>query len=105
MESSEVTKTAGRRRRRPACAIVNYDGHPHRLDLAGIERAFFRGVVEGRFDDRASLARTTGRSRSTVSRFLAGKSTSIKVTLAVLAVLRLAFDEVATPCEATDERP
>ncbi len=105
MESSEVTNADNGRRRRPAWAIVMYDGHPHRLDLAAIERAFFRGLVAGRFNDRASLAQTTGRSRSTVSRFLAGKSTSIKVALAVLKTLGLDFDDVAKPCQATDQRP
>jgi transcriptional regulator with XRE-family HTH domain len=48
-----------------------------------------------------SLARAVGVSRSTASRFFSGRSTSLAVTLRILQVLRLTFEEVAHP--ASDE--
>jgi transcriptional regulator with XRE-family HTH domain len=102
VSGSEVIKSAdrvGRRRLRPAQVVVSYDGHRFRLDLATIERAFFRGIVAGKYSDREALAKACGISRSTVSRFFHGRTTSIKVTLAILRELGLDFDDVATPCE------
>ncbi len=102
MVTREIANTAnqtGRRRVRPAQVIVSYDGHRFRLDLATIERAFFDGIVVGKYDDREALAKACGISRSTLSRFFHGRSTSVRVTLAILRELGLNFDDVATPCE------
>jgi transcriptional regulator with XRE-family HTH domain len=44
-----------------------------------------------------SLANAVGISRSTASRFFAGRSTSLAVTLRILDALHLAFADVATP--------
>jgi transcriptional regulator with XRE-family HTH domain len=57
--------------------------------------------VEGELDNMNSLARAVGVSRSTASRFFSGRSTSLAVTLRILAVVRLTFEEVAHP--ASDE--
>jgi transcriptional regulator with XRE-family HTH domain len=102
MVTREFTNTADqtkRQRRRPAQVVVSYDGHRFRLDLTTIEQAFFRGIVAGRYSDREALARACGISRSTVSRFFHSRTTSIKVTLAILRELGLDFDDVAAPCE------
>ncbi len=88
---------AGRRRRRPATVTLAFGGNPHRVDLAAFERAFFAGVVAGKYNAREDIAKAIGRSRSTVSRFFAGRSTSIRVFLAILNELELSFEDVATP--------
>ncbi len=88
---------AGRRRRRPASMIVAFDGHPHRVDLAAIERAFFARVVAGKYTQREDIAKAIGRSRSTVSRFFGGRSTSVRVFLSIINELELKFEDVAAP--------
>ena len=88
---------AARRRRRPASVILAFGGNPHRVDLAAVERAFFAGVVAGKYSAREDIAKAIGRSRSTVSRFFAGRSTSIRVFLDILNELELRFEDVATP--------
>jgi DNA-binding XRE family transcriptional regulator len=74
-----------------------YRGLPYRLDLARCRRALIHRQVEGELDSMESLAQAVGISRSTVSRFFSGRPTSLTVTLKILAVLRLKFDEVAIP--------
>ncbi len=88
---------ASRRRRRPASVILAFGGNPHRVDLTTIERAFFAQVVAGRYDSREDIAKAIGRSRSTVSRFFGGRSTSVRVFLEILNELGLKFEDVATP--------
>jgi len=88
---------AARRRQRPASVILSFGGHPHRVDLAAIERGFFALVVAGKYDSREDIAKAIGRSRSTVSRLLGGRSTSVRVFLEVVNELGLKFEEVATP--------
>lgn len=88
---------AARRRRRPASVILAFGGNPHRVDLAAIERAFFVQVVAGKYDAREDIAKAIGRSRSTVSRFFAGRSTSIRVFIEIMNELGLKFEDVATP--------
>ena len=50
-----------------------------------------------------TLAEAVGISRSTVSRFFSGKSTSLAVTLKILGVLQLRFDDVAQAQIAVDD--
>ena len=88
---------AARRRRRPASVIMAFSGHPHRVDLAAIERGFFAHVVAGKYDSREDIAKAIGRSRSTVSRFFGGRNTSIRVFLDILTELGLKFEDVARP--------
>jgi transcriptional regulator with XRE-family HTH domain len=75
---------------------MDFDGRPHRVDLAAVDRAFFAKVIAGQYSAREDLARAIGRSRSTISRFFGGRNTSAQVVLAILAELDLTFDEVAT---------
>jgi hypothetical protein len=98
----EQNDGAGRRRRsrRSGTVVVEFDGHPHRIDLGAIERAFFRQVVAGKYESRAGLAEAVGLSRSTVARFASGQGSSLVVALKILAALELRFDDVATPCDA-----
>src|SRR5215831_7271703 len=88
---------AARRRQRPASVILAFGGHPHRVDLAAIERGFFAQVVAGKYDSREDIAKAIGRSRSTVSRLFGGRSTSVRVFLEVVNELGLMFEDVATP--------
>ena len=88
---------AARRQRRPTSVIMAFDGHPHRVDLAAIDRGFFAQVVGGKYNSREDIARAIGRSRSTVSRFFGGRNTSIRVFLDILTELGLKFEDVATP--------
>jgi len=90
-------RDAARRRRRPESVILAFDGHPHRVNLAAIEGAFFAQVVAGRYGAREDIARAIGCSRSTASRFFAGRNTSVRVFLAILHELGLRFEDVATP--------
>jgi hypothetical protein len=82
---------------RPREVIVWYRGTSFVLDLVYCRRALVQRQVEGELDNMNSLARAVGVSRSTASRFFSGRSTSLAVTLRVLAVLRLKFEDVARP--------
>jgi hypothetical protein len=88
---------AGRRTNRPRQVTVWYRGIPYTLDLVRCRRALVQRHVEGDLDSMQSLASTIGISRSTASRFLSGRQTSLTVTLRILAALHLTFEEVATP--------
>jgi hypothetical protein len=90
--------------KRPAWADVDLSGRPHRLHVAAMDRAFFRGVIAGRWLVQADIATDAKLSRSTVSRFMNGRGGSIHTALAVLAVLGLSFDDVAQPRDE-DQRP
>jgi hypothetical protein len=90
--------TSSPRRRPPVRGIVQYDGQEFELNLAACRRAFLTGAIAGRWLTREDLARRIGRSRSTVSRFLTGRPTSLAVTLAIMGELGLRFEEVATRC-------
>ena len=92
-----------RARRRPARVVADLDGHPHHVNMAAIERAFFRCVVAGKFDSRAGLAAATNLSRSTISRVLNGRGGSLRVVLKILTEMGLRFDDVATPVEGPDD--
>ena len=59
--------------------------------------ALVRRQVAGEFHSMEQLAAAIGISRSTVSRFFAGRATSLTVALAVLDKLKLKFEEVFTP--------
>ena|SRR5215831_2265305 len=94
---------AARRRRRPASVTMEFGGHPHRVDLARIERAFFAQVVAGKYDSREDIAKAIDRSRSTVSRFFAGRNTSVRVFREIVNELGLQFEDVAAP--VSEEAP
>jgi hypothetical protein len=82
---------------RPKQVTVWYRGLPYTLDLVRCRRALVERQVEGRLDTMEGLATAVGISRSTATRFLSGRATSLAVTLKILAVLGLAFHDVAAP--------
>jgi hypothetical protein len=79
--------------------VVNFDGVDYEMNVLACRHALVQRRVEGEFPSMLSLADTMGRSRSTVSRFFAGRQTSLPVALTILGRLRLAFGEVYTRCE------
>jgi len=82
---------------RPKQVTVWYRGIPYTLDLVKCRRALVSRQVDGELDSMESLARAVGISRSTASRFFSGRATSLAVTLKLLDVLHLGFEDVATP--------
>ena len=80
-----------------------YRGIPYDLDLVRCRRALVDRQVEGGLDSMESLAVAVGISRSTASRFFSGRATSLTVTLRILEVLKLKFDNVAWPRSDEDQ--
>ncbi len=81
----------------PRRAIVNFRGIDHEMNVPVLRLALVRRQVAGEFHSMEDLADAIGISRSTVSRFFAGRRTSLTVALAVLDKLKLKFDHVFTP--------
>jgi hypothetical protein len=90
---------------RPHQATMWYRGIPYTLDLVRCRRALVERQIEGEISSMESLAHAVGVSRSTVSRFLSGRPTSLTVTLRVLAALRLTFEDVARPSPSDQDDP
>jgi transcriptional regulator with XRE-family HTH domain len=82
------------RTRRPRRVAVNFKGIDFEMDTRVCWEALVRRVVEGELRSMEDLAAAAGLSRSTVSRFFGGRRTSLKVALAILGELQLAFEEV-----------
>jgi hypothetical protein len=89
--------------RRPVRAIVSFRGFDYDMNVAVCRRALVQRQVDGEFDSMNGLADAIGRSRSTASRFFAGRQMSLTVVLAVLDKLKLRFEEVFTPCDPDHE--
>jgi hypothetical protein len=87
---------------RPQRTIVNFRGIDHEMNVTVCRLALVRRQVAGEFDSVEALADGVGRSRSTVSRFFAGRRTSLPVALAVLDKLKLKFEQVFTPIHVDD---
>src|SRR5262245_2408865 len=81
-------------RRERTSAAVHFRGIRYDMDLAVSRRALVRCQVAGDLDSLQALAEAIGRSRSTVSRFFAGRPVSLAVALAILDRLNLQFDDV-----------
>jgi hypothetical protein len=77
---------------------VNFRGFDYEMNIAVCRRALVQCQVDGELDTMDGLADAIGRSRSTASRFFSGRQMSLTVALAVLAKLKLRFEEVFTPC-------
>jgi transcriptional regulator with XRE-family HTH domain len=88
---------------RPKSVTVWYRGIPYLLDLVQCRRALVGCQVEGDLDSMESLANAVGISRSTASRFFSGRPTSLAVTLKILGVLHLKFEQVAKPLDEQDD--
>lgn len=81
------------RKDRSQRAVVHFRGITYEMDILTCEHALLQRQVGGEFLTMDAL----GVSRSTVSRFLSGRSLSLKVTLSILDKLRLRFDDVFLP--------
>jgi len=86
-----------KRRLRPMSMIIRPRGTEWELNLDACRHALVRLQVDGEVKSMGQLAAKAGCSRSTASRFLAGRSPSLTTVLAILDVLNLKFDEVARP--------
>ena len=91
-----------RSRPRPARATVVYRGIPYAVDLECCRRALIWRQVEGEVESQQDLGDRVGLSRSTVSRFFSGRSTTLGTTLRILTALRLDFRDVAAPLAADE---
>jgi transcriptional regulator with XRE-family HTH domain len=67
--------------------------------LVECRRALVGCQIAGKFDRMEELAETIGISRSTVSRFFAGRPTSLIVTTKILAAMGLKFEDVLRPAK------
>ena len=82
---------------RPRRAIVSFRGIDYEMNLPVLRLALVRRQVAGEFDSMEQLATAIDYSRSTASRFFAGRQTSLPVALVVLGKLKLKFEDVFTP--------
>lgn len=89
-------------RSRPSEAIHNWRGIRYRVDLARCNQALVELQIVGEIATLEDLANAVGVSRSTVSRFLAGRPTALNTTLRILRTLRLEFKVVVTPLNLRD---
>jgi transcriptional regulator with XRE-family HTH domain len=87
-------------RGRPEWALVHYKDEPYALYLRALRQGLLARAVAAESSKIAELAEGIGISRSTLSRFLSGRSTSIDVTLAILKELRLKFEDVCRPLDS-----
>ena len=71
--------------------IVFYRRLPHIVNMRVLNRAMRDRQIAGDFDTVVELADLIGASRSTVSRFFSGRSTSLAVTLKILERLNLKY--------------
>jgi hypothetical protein len=74
--------------------IVFYRRLPHVMNTRVLNRAMRDRQIAGDFDTLAGLTDLIDVSRSTVSRFFNGRSTSLAETLKILDALNLTFDQV-----------
>jgi hypothetical protein len=88
-----------RRLGQPKRVMVSFKGIDYEMNVTVCHHALVRRQIEGQFDSMESLAQAADRSRSTVSRFFAGRQTSLSVALAILSKLKLDFDDVFALCD------
>jgi len=90
------------RRTRPGdrrSPIVRFEGVAYEMHRDVVLEALVQRQVEGKFRSREEMAGLIGCSRSTVSRWMAGRNVGLQVTLKVLDALELSFAEVFTRWE------
>ncbi len=88
-----------RARTRPSEVTVSYRGIAHILDLHRCRKALVRCQMDGKFDTVEQLGALIKISRSTISRFLAGRPTSLVVTRKIVTALGLQLDDVLRPAD------
>jgi hypothetical protein len=91
-----------KRASRPTQAVVNFGGVDYEMDVLACRHALVQRKVSGELRSMEGLAESVGCSRSTVSRFFAGRGTSLTVGLVILGKLRLTFEEVFRRREQQD---
>ena len=74
--------------------MVSFEGVKYEMDRHAIRVALVHRQVAGEFHTKEELADAVGCSRSTISRYLSGRSGSLAVALRVLEKLQLRFDDV-----------
>lgn len=82
---------------RPRRVTVYYRGIAYSLNLVTCRRALVDAQVRSELESMEDLAKAVGISRSTASRFLSGRPTSLTVTKGILDALGLKFGDVLTP--------
>ena len=84
--------------------IVFFRGVAHEMDDHLCRMALVQRQVDGDFDSIQGIADSLGISRSTASRFFAGRPGSLAVTLLILDKLHLRFEEVFRPLGRNESR-
>ena len=82
--------------------VVKFRELDFEMDVALCRAALVQRQAEGEIGSMEGLARAVGRSRSTVSRFFAGRQTSLTVAFRILDSLKLTFEDVFTRREPQD---
>ncbi len=100
-------RSTTRRQRRPRWGVVQCPDGPHRVDLDAMRRAMTRMFVARELTDQPTedIASKAGVSRSTVSRIFNGRGVGLRTLLAVLAVLRLPFEDAVSDTTIPTEGP
>ena len=86
--------------RQPSKVRVEYNGCGYIWNVSKCRSAVTRLYIDGTAPNLMAVAQLSRTSRSTLSRFLNGRRTSIATLRRILAVLRLTFDEVFEPDDA-----
>jgi DNA-binding XRE family transcriptional regulator len=86
----------------PKQVPVDFGGVEYQMDVMACRHALVRRRVAGEFRSMEDLADSVECSRSTVSRFFAGRGTSLAVALMILGKLQLTFDEVFSRIDQQD---
>jgi hypothetical protein len=90
-------------------AVVQYNGVSYTRNLSLCRRTLTERQVEGSFlGGLGELGTVSACTRSSVSRFFAGRNLSMQLTVRILDALKLRFDQVHTPItphtDAFDDR-
>ena len=88
-----------RGRERPDRVQVSYFGTLYWLDLRACRRALVQRQIQGQLMTIQALATAANLSRSTASRFFAGRSHTVSSARRILAALGLQLGDVISPIE------
>lgn len=89
-----------RGRERPDRVRVSYFGTLYWLDLRACRHALVQRQVQGQLMTIQALATAANVSRSTTSRFFAGKGHAVSSARCILAALGLELGDVISPIES-----
>lgn len=92
-------------RERPDRVQVSYFGTLYWLDLHACRRALVERQLQGQLMTIQALATAANLSRSTVSRFFAGKSHAVSSARCILTTLGLELGDVISPIEGGTDLP